>query len=72
MKFNLKNQIFYLCPNVAGFLKNVFFNDRSEHIKKDKLKDESFEAAWTRKCAECGSDEEMRWLARHASVNATH
>ena len=30
MKFNLENQIFYLCPDVAGFKKNVF--KRSEHI----------------------------------------
>ena len=31
MKFNLENRIFYVCPNVAGFLA-MFSNDRSEHI----------------------------------------
>ena len=26
MKFNLENRIFYLCPNMAGFLKNDLQN----------------------------------------------
>ena len=33
------------------------------------MKDENFEAARTRNCAELGSDEEMRWLALHPSFN---
>ena len=36
--------------------------------KKEKLKDEPLEVARMRKCAECGSDEEMRWLALHPSL----
>ena len=31
------------------------------------MKDEHFDVAQTRKCSECGSDEEMRWLALHPS-----
>ena len=54
-----------LCTNVAGFLKNVFKQQKKTHVKK--LKDEPFEVARTRNCAECGSDEEMRWLALHPS-----
>ena len=34
MKFNLENRIFYLCPNVAGFLKNVFKRQIRAHYKK--------------------------------------
>ena len=34
MKFNLENRIFYLCPNVAGFLKNVFKRQIRAHFKK--------------------------------------
>ena len=45
----------------------MFFNDKSEHIKNRKLKDEHVDVARTRKCAECGSDEYMRWLALHPS-----
>ena len=33
------------------------------------MKDEYFDVARTRKCAECGSDEEMRWLALHPSLH---
>ena len=74
MKFNidlLENRIFYLCPNVAGFLKNVL-NDRSElgtqrTFEKENFKDEHIELARSRNCGECGSDEEMRWLALHPS-----
>ena len=33
-----------------------------------KLTDENFDVARTRKCAECGSDKEMRWLALHLNV----
>ena len=32
------------------------------------MKDENFEGARTIKCAECGSDEKMRWPALHPSV----
>ena len=60
MKFNLETRIFYLCSNVAGFFKTVF--------KIEELKDQHFEVARTRKCAECGSDEKMRWLALHPSL----
>ena len=34
MKFNLENRIFYLCPNVAGFLKNVFKRQIRSHLQK--------------------------------------
>ena len=34
MKFNLENQIFYLWPNVAGFLKNVFKQQIRAHLRK--------------------------------------
>ena len=33
------------------------------------MNNEHFELARTRNCAECGSDEEMMWLALHPSVN---
>ena len=62
MNFNLENQIFYLCPNVAGFLKNVFKRQIRAQFKVEKMKDEHFDVARTRKCAECGSDKEMRRL----------
>ena len=38
-------------------------------LKKEKLKDEHFEVARARNCAECGSDEEMRGLALHPSAS---
>ena len=31
------------------------------------MKDEQFDVVWTRKCAECCSNEEMKWLALHPS-----
>ena len=65
MKFNLETRIFYLYPNVAGFLENVFKRQIRAHLKKDKLKDKHFDMALTRKGAECESDEEMRWLSHH-------
>ena len=34
MKFNLENRIFDLCPNGAGFLKNVFKWQIRAHFKK--------------------------------------
>ena len=34
MKFNLENRIFYLCPNVAEFLINVFKQQIRAHFKK--------------------------------------
>ena len=34
IKFNLKNRIFYLCPNVAGFLIIVFKRPILAHLKK--------------------------------------
>ena len=40
-------------------------------FKKEKLKDEHFDVARTRKCAECGSDEEMRRLGRGNEVACT-
>ena len=64
MKFNLENRIFYLCPNVNGFLKK-FLNDST--FKKYKLKDDHYFVARMRKFAECGSDDEMRWLTLHPS-----
>ena len=36
MKFNLKPRILYLCPNVAGFLKNVFKRQIRAHVKKKR------------------------------------
>ena len=70
MKFNLENRIFYLFPNVVGFLKNVFKPTDQSTFKKEKLKGEHFEVAWTRKCAECGSIEKIRWLALHPSLSS--
>ena len=32
MKFNLENRIFYSCPNMAGFLKNVFKRQIWAHL----------------------------------------
>ena len=32
------------------------------------MKVESFDVAWTRKCAECSSNKEMRWLALEPSL----
>ena len=46
---------------MAGFLK-MFENDRKGTFKKEKIKDEHFDVARTRKWAEYGSDEEIRWL----------
>ena len=47
MKFNLETQIFFLCPNVAGFLKNAF---KQQHtFKKEKFNDKHFDVARTRK-----------------------
>ena len=37
-KFNLENQILYLCPNVARFLKNVFIQQIREHLKTNNLR----------------------------------
>ena len=34
MKFNLEDRIFYLCPNVTGFLKNRFKRQIKAHLKK--------------------------------------
>ena len=45
------------------------FLDRSEHIRKEKIKDEHFDVARTRKCAKYGSDEEKRWLTFQPSLN---
>ena len=36
-------------------------------FKIEKMKDEHFDVAQTRKCAECGSAEEMRWPELHLS-----
>ena len=43
--------------------------NQSAILKKEKLKDEHFEVGRTRNCAECGSDEEMRWLTFYPSFN---
>ena len=58
-----------ICPNVTEFFKNVLKRQKKGTLKKEKLKDEHFEVALTRNCAECGSEEEMRWLALHPSRN---
>ena len=36
-------------------------------ILKEKMKDEHFDVALMRKCAECGSDNEIMWLELHPS-----
>ena len=54
-------------PNILCFL-----NDSQRTFKKEILKDEHFDVARTRKCAECGSNEEMRWLALHPSYKHTY
>ena len=63
MKFNLENQIFYLCPNVARFFKNVFKQQMRAHLKQ-KVEGRAF---W------CGSDEKMcrMWLGRGNEVART-
>ena len=50
-----------LCPNVAELLKNVLNRQKKAHLKKEKFKDESFEVARTRNCAECGSQYFLRF-----------
>ena len=62
MKFNLENRIFYVCPNVAGFVKNVFKWQIRSSFKKEILKDEHFDVARTRKCAEVART--RKWVAR--------
>ena len=54
---------YILCPNVAGFLKNCFKTTEKAHLKNKRLRTRIFDLTRTRKCAECGSDEKMRWLA---------
>ena len=58
-----KNSMFYLCLNVARFLKNkqIYWGDQA--IKKKYWKDEDFQMVWTRKWWKCGSDEKLLWLA---------
>ena len=46
----------------------MFKTTKKGTFKKEKWKNEHFEVARTRNCEECGSDEEMRWLALHPSV----
>ena len=53
-------------PELGRIFEKVLKRQKST-FKKEKLKDEPFEVARTRNCAECGSDEEMRWLALHPS-----
>ena len=36
------------------------------------MKDEHFDVARKRKCAECGLDYEMMWLALHLSYDQVH
>ena len=63
MKFNLENRIFYLCPNVAGFMKNVFKRQIKAHYKR-KIEGRAF---WG------GSDEKVcrMWLGRENEVART-
>ena len=56
MKCNLETRIFYLCPTLPNFWKIFLTTDQST-FQKEKFKDEYFDVARTRKCAECGSDE---------------
>ena len=70
-KHYMKRSFHILCPNVAGFLKNGLKQQKKSHLKKEKLTDEPFEVTRTRNCAECGLDEEMRWLALHPSLMNT-
>ena len=37
-------------------------------FKNEKLKDKQFDVARTRKCVECGSEEEISWLALHPRI----
>ena len=70
---NLNQLLLYVyidlvCPiNVAKFRK-MFLNNKSVHIYKEKIKTSILRLARTRNCAECGLDEEMRWLALHPSL----
>ena len=65
MKLNLEKRIFYLCLNVAGFLKN--FRQIRAHLRK-KIKRRAFDMARPRKWADSVSDEEMGWLKLHPSI----
>ena len=56
--------IIIICRSFHIFEK-CFKTTEKGTFKNEKLKDEQFEVARTRNCAECGSGEEMRWLALH-------
>ena len=49
-------------------MKNVLKLQTKGTFKKEKITDEHFDVARTRK-VECGSDEEMRWLVLHPSLD---
>ena len=42
IKFNLENRIFYLCPYMVGFVKNVFKRQTRAHLKKKNRKTSIF------------------------------
>ena len=67
----IPRSFYILCPNVAGFFLNVFKTAEKGTFKTEKFKGEHFGVARTRNCAECGSDEKMRWLAIHPSRTST-
>ena len=69
MKFNLKIQYFIYALTWPDFWENIFKGQST--FKKEKLKDEHFDMAQTRKRADCGSDKEMRWLALNPSALTT-
>ena len=54
--------------NVTGFLKNNLQRQKKANLKKKEMKDELFDVARTRKCAECGSDDEIMLLTLHPSL----
>ena len=58
-----------LCPNRGWNFEKCFKTSVKGTFKKETMKDNHFDVAWTRKWADCGSDEEMRWLALHPSVD---
>ena len=48
MKFNLENRILYLCPNVAGFLKNVLKRQIRAHLNR-KIAGQAFQGGSDKK-----------------------
>ena len=55
-------------PLRARTFEKCFKRTEKGTSKKENLKDDPFEVARTRNCAEYGSDEKMRWRALPPSI----